>query len=160
MATTILGISLGTRLIGIAVIRNGELIDYRVKTFKQRWSKEKQKEILGFIQTLIEYFTVQEVVVKPCNPLRASKRINQLSLELKKLLGGRKVNTHFYSLATVKLGLAIKSKNKEGLMEAITERYFELRKIYLKEINNRHSYYEKMFEAIAIAKWCSNEMEL
>jgi len=154
MAATILGISLGTKLIGVAVMRDGELIEHRVRTFKKRWSKDKEKTILTYIEKLIEYYSVSHVALKTPDPLKSSKRLDQLNENVKEIVQ-KKTELHNYSLPTVKLGLAIKSHNKNSFMEQIAERYPELRKIYLKEINNRHSYYERMFEAIGVAR-CSD----
>ncbi|HYV90918.1 MAG TPA: hypothetical protein VE978_04010 [Chitinophagales bacterium] len=159
MASTILGISLGTKLIGIAILRDGELVEHRVRTFKKRWSKDKEKAIHFFIEKLIEYYSVSHVALKTSDPLKASKRLNHLHENIKQAIE-KKIELHNYSLPTVKLGLAIKSHNKNSFMEQIAERYPELRKTYLKEINNRHSYYERTFEAIAVVKWCEIENEL
>ena len=160
MAATILGISLGTKLTGVAIIRDAELIDYRVKAFKQRWSKGKQQHILMSIGKLLEYYNVTHVSVKTPDPLRSSKQLNQLTKKLELFLQRRNVVVHMYSIVTAKLGMGIKAQNKNDFMYQIAERYSELRKKYLKEINNRHSYNEKMFEAIAVAKWLVIEGEL
>jgi RNase H-fold protein (predicted Holliday junction resolvase) len=159
MAATILGISLGTRVIGIGVMRDGELMYNRVRTFRSRWSKDKEKAIHGFITRLIEYYSVNYVALKTPDPIKSSNRLDDLSEILKQVIQ-KKIDLYSYSLPTVNLGLAIKSRNKNAFMEQIAERYPELRKIYLKEVNNRHSYYERMFEAIAIAKWCEMENKL
>lgn len=153
MAKTILGISPGTRIIGIAIMQNGELIDYRVKCFKYRWTKAKQSRILAYIEKLIEYYEVRVVVLKFPDPTRSSRQLEYLKEQIREMIKRKRVRTYSYATVTVKLGLGIKGTNKNGLLTHIAELYPELRKIYLKEINNRHSYYNKMFEAIAIAKW-------
>ena len=155
----ILGISLGTRNIGFALMRNGELKDYGVKCFKQKWTRTKESEILSSIEKLVEYDEATAIALKSPDPIRSSKRLNHLNDRLLKALEKGKVKVCSYSLLTVKIGLGIKDKRKDGFLWHISELYPELRKPYLKEINNRHSYYDRMFEAIALAKWCAHENE-
>jgi len=158
MVETILGISLGTRIIGFAVMRNGELADYRIKYFKERWTKTKRDAIVAYVKKLIEYYSVTALAIKAPDPIRSTARLNSLTENIKKELDNQNESFFAYSIATVKLGLGIPRMNKRGLMEFIAENY-GLRRIYLKEINTRHSYYERMFEAIALAKWCAHENE-
>lgn len=160
MVKTILGISMGTRLVGVAIMRDGELIDYRVKVFKRRWSRNKEKEIFAFIEKLSEHYSATPVALKLPNPFTASKQLKRLTIKLGQFLQTKTITIHQYSIATVKLGLGIKASNKDEFMGQIAERYLHLRREYLKEINNRHSYYERMFEAIAVAKWCELENQL
>ncbi|HYV94625.1 MAG TPA: hypothetical protein VE978_22820 [Chitinophagales bacterium] len=160
MAEIILGISPGTRIIGIAVLRNGELIDYGVKCFKERWTQTKKRSLLSNVDKLMEYYGVTVVAIKSCDPTRSSQQLELLSKEIVKVCESKKITVYSYGNATLKLSLGIKSRNKNALMAEIAELYPELRKMYLKEINNRHSYYEKMFEAIALIKWCQLENEL
>jgi len=158
MAETILGISLGTRIIGFAVMRNGELVDYRIKCFKDRWTRTKRDSIVSYIEKLIDYYSVTAVAIKALAPIRSSARLNALTENVKKELGNHNARVFAYSMVTVKLALGIPHSNQRDLMEFIAERY-GLRRLYLKEINNRHDYYDRMFEAIALAKWCVLENE-
>jgi len=158
MAAIILGVSLGTRIVGFAVMRNGELVNYRIKCFKERWTKAKRDTIVTYVKKLDEYYSITAVAIRACEPIRSSTRLNTLTENIKKELGNYNAKVFAYSMVTVKLGLGIPHANKKGLMEFIAEKY-GLRRIYLKEINNRHSYYERMFESIALAKWCVMENE-
>lgn len=160
MVTNILGISTGTRIIGIAMMRNSELIDYRVKCFKERWTKEKQSCIVTYIEKVIEYYGIAMVAVKSLDPTRSSRQLEHLTDQIKQAAERKRVMVHSYANVTVKLGLGIKDTSKAGLIAHIAELYPELRRTYLKEINNRHRYYEKMFEAVAMAKWCEIDCEL
>src|ERR1043165_4624558 len=100
-------------------MRDGELIDYRVKAFKERWSKEKQDKIISFLEQLSHYRTVKHVAIKSPNPLKTSKRLDQLTIKVTSFFEKQKMILHYNSLPSVKLGLAIKSKNKDRFMEQI-----------------------------------------
>jgi len=160
MEKVILGVSLGTRVIGVAVMQSGELIDSRVKVFKQQWSKDKRKQILTSIERLIDYYNAKQVVVKSIDPLRTSNQLNLLTEKLKVVLHLKKITFDFYSLSTAKLGLGIKARNKQDFMCQIAERYPQLRKKYQKEINSQHTYYERIFEAVALAKWYERDLNI
>jgi Holliday junction resolvasome RuvABC endonuclease subunit len=149
---TILGISPGTRSIGIGVIRDGELLDARVKTFPGKWSESKQKTILGAISKLINDFNVTAVFLKTIHESRSSAALNQLIYEIKNLLEKRKTKFCLYTIIDLKRHcLERRSGNRRTLMEQITEKYPELMFDRDKEIKSRNKYYTKMFEAIGCA---------
>jgi len=61
---TIIGISIGSRTIGLAMITKDELCDWQLLSFKTKWSQEKKEEIL---EKLLSYMTASkaaQVVIK------------------------------------------------------------------------------------------------
>ena len=59
----ILGISPSTRSLGIAVMRNGDLVDWKTKTFPGKFSKEKVKSIVGVIKEEMEVHRTQVIAM-------------------------------------------------------------------------------------------------
>lgn len=158
MATTILGISPGTRIIGIGVIQNGELVEWQVKTFKGRWSQEKLTLILGMIQSLSEFFNVNTIALKSVSPLRSSPHLLKLTNQIIALSEKIQVSLVQLSIHDLKWKAGSHGKNSIGeLMEFMTEQYPVLKRAYLKERNNLNPYYLKMFEAIAAAHYVDDE---
>ncbi len=156
MATeTILGISPGTRIMGFAVIKDGELVEWRVKTFKEKWSKEKQGAILSIITRLIDHFDVKRIALKKIDPLSNTHQLEILIRAIEMLAQKKRISIKRYSLSD--LDIDKRSGKRDGrakLTERIAERHPELKQEYLKERNNRKEYYTKMFEAIAMAERC------
>ncbi len=150
---TTLGISAGTRLVGIAVVRNRQLIDWKILQFKERWSREKLKRMLNKFNQLYDYYRVSTLALKSADPFRSSPELNALIGSISLNARSKRVKVSQYSLQDLKeLSRTKKIRNVEILSEYIVEQYPELRRVYLRERNNENRYYVKVFEAIAAAK--------
>lgn len=159
-ATAVLGISPGTRVIGLAVIHNGELIEWRVKTFQESFSKAKMLAILEIIRRLWEYHDVGIVAIKKIDPLRSSPQLDRLMRNLVKHAKRHGVKVKLYSLLELDYDLQTGKQSPKGaLAEQVAEKHAELRQAYLRERNNRKEYYIKMFEAVAIAELGYKKMQ-
>lgn len=160
MVTTTLGISPGTRSIGIAVLANDDLIEWQVKCFKGKWSKEKMLLIVKAVEKLCDHFRIDALAVKEVSPLRCSANLTNLAKSLNTLARKRKLLCSRYTLDDLKRNLSPNGKHSlEELMEFITEKYPILRREYLKERNNLTPYYLKMFEAITAARILAQKLE-
>ena len=158
MAKALLGISPGTRIIGLAVIYKGELIEWKVKTFKESWSLQKRKAILNAIDRLCDYHCIQTIAVKKVDPLRSSPPLEKLVGAIESLAQRRQIQVWQYALSDLDYDLRTGRKLTKGnLSEQVAEKHPQLRNTYLKEQNNRKEYYTKMFEAIAMAERCRDE---
>ena len=158
MATTILGISPGTRNIGIAVIENNELLEWQVINFKHRCNIKKLHIIVRTIESLCEHFNVTSVGMKQPVLFRSSKDLKNLTYFMERMLKKNKLLYAKYTLTELKVhSCKTGRQTKSELMECIVEKYPILRKLYLKERNSQRPYYQKMFEAIAAANLYEKE---
>ena len=149
----LLGISPGTRIIGLAVIHDGELVEWKVKTFKETWSRAKRMAILEMIHRLCEYHNVGVLSVKKIDPLRSSPQLDRLLRNLIKQAKRYGIKVKLYSLSELDYDLRTgKRQTKDMLGEQVAEKHPEVKDAYLRERNNRREYYTKMFEAIAMAE--------
>ncbi len=148
----ILGISPGTRTMGLSVIHNGELIEWRVKTFKGPWSKEKLAHIFRVIENMRAYFGISVVAIKKVDPLKCSPQLLRLTDHIMVKAKKKGVRTAMYSIHDL---YVITGKKERHLHNAIAEYvlgiYPGVRGEYMKERNNRREYYAKMFEAVLCA---------
>lgn len=155
MAGVVLGISPGTRIIGLAVVINGELVEWKVKSFKEKWCPEKQTGIISIVDRLIDYYGVKAISLKKIDPLKSSNQLDSLMAAIEKLGIDRNIAFNKYSLTQLaydhQSGIRI---GKAKLAETIVERHPELKKEYFKEVNSQVEYYSKMFEAVALAEHC------
>lgn len=146
---TKMGISLGTRMIGFALMGDDELLDWRLKTFKGKWSKEKLMKIMMVIERLIEDYAIKNLVVKIPAVYQSSKGLTQLILKLKIL--GKKQGMKL-SLVTFKDILRKFSKkeimNKKAMVRMAYTRFPEISIEWDKERRNLNPYYIKAIEAI------------
>lgn len=147
----VLGISLGTRVMGMAVFYKGDLLEWKVKTFKHQWSMTKQKHILRTLERFSNAYSVSVIKMKKLDPLRSSKQLDDLlrTFITQSELVGIPVKLHSLS------ELDYDFMNKKQLSEKVSQRHPELMKKYLRARANRSEYYTKMFEAIALAEQAS-----
>lgn len=152
-AKAILGISPGTRIIGLAVIRNGELVEWKIKTFKEMWSRDKRNAIVATINRLCEYHSVGVLVLKKIDPLRSSTRLDKLIATIQEQAKSNGIHVVQYSLADLDYDLRTgKKQTKDNIAAEVADRHPELKHEYQRERNNRREYHTKMFEAIAVAE--------
>jgi hypothetical protein len=149
---TILGISPGTRSIGLAVMRDGELIEWRIKTFKGSWSHGKLKDILFVLTRYIEGHRVKVITLKKPDNHRSSTGLDQLVSELTVWAKMNRIKVVSFTLPEMKKQFS-KEKNfgKTEMIKQVALRYPELYPEYNKEQRNKREYYLKMVEAVAIA---------
>lgn len=152
MDTTILGISPGTRTMGLAIVRNGVLVDWRTQTFPGKWSLQKQEHITAALRKVIEEHQVEIVAMKMIHPSLRSAAFLSLTREIKNLLGQLQVSLDCYTIDNLKEYCEYNEKgNKQILIEYIKHRYPELFHECTKEEKNENVYYIKMLEAVIAA---------
>jgi len=147
----ILGINPGTRYLGLAVFCGSELLDWRVKTFRGKWRKEKAGKIIKIMNDYIELYNINTISLKKCHPSRASKNLNLLVLRIKALARRKKIKVYQYSIKELeKLFLDNEKLNGKNLAEKIVSEYPVLIYDFQREKSNRNSYYLKGLEAVAL----------
>src|SRR5436189_2392697 len=107
MEGSVLGVSLGTRIAGIAVMRNRELITYKVKTFKGPWSKKKQNEILMLFDKLYEHYDIQYLALKLVSHLHSSKALDKLTKSLIERAKKKEIKINIYPLHVIRKSLGL-----------------------------------------------------
>lgn len=152
-APAVLGISPGTRVIGLAVMRDGELIDFRVKSFKETFTRAKMQDILDTIFAFCDYNGVKTICLKKVDPLKSSPQLDRLVRNIQRQAKRHGIKVRSYSLSDLDYDARSKRKlTRDGLAEQVAEKHPELRHAYIRERNNRTEYYTKMFEAVAMAE--------
>lgn len=149
---TDLGISPGTRSIGIALIRNRNLIDWKLQSFKGKWSKEKLQEIIRYVSLYMDNHHVDAVAIKIPDDLPVSHNYIQLVGTLNVLFEQKGIQATYYHLSDIKKQFCPERKiNKAVLVDCIVSKYPHLLPEYHKERNSRNKYYDKVFEAVGAA---------
>jgi hypothetical protein len=144
----ILGISPGTQAMGIAVFRNGVLVDWRVLSFKGSWNKQKLKSILDSVTELINEFAITSIAIRLPNAERSSDGLDTLVAHLHQLAKAHKIPLHAFAMSDLKKQ---KDITKRTLIKQVAEKYPELAHEYLKAHRKGKEYYEKLFIAVAVA---------
>lgn len=150
MDGSVIGVSLGTRIAGIAVMKRKELLVYKVKTFKGVWSKEKENEIIDLFERIFEHYQAKHLGIKIISPLHSSKAVDDLIGSLIQRAKEKGIKVSSFPLYEIKKSLGL--SKRQNVNEYVVNKYLELRKEYEHEQNSFNVYYTKMFEAIAIAE--------
>jgi hypothetical protein len=154
----ILGISPGTRYVGISLFQNGRLIGWKVKTFKGKTTKKKLQHIRDSVRPIIEGYAVDAVTLKIPDCKRTSKNVRQIISDIEKIVVEKKLQFFRCNITALKQMCSV--DNRKNLVEYLMQKY-------PKELSsvencgpNRHPYYEKMFEAVAAGMLHSPKSEL
>ena len=158
--TKILAINPGTRYLGIAVFEGPELLDWRVKVIKGKWSKEKQQKTLAVARLFIDQYEPDVLAIKKLHRSRSSANLNLLVSRIKQVSKRKGLRIHQYSIKDVESFFfpGVKS-NKNKLAETITLKYPFLLHEFKKEKSNKNSYHIRAFEAVALGAVCSQQLE-
>ncbi len=154
----ILGLSPGTRSMGIAILKDNKLIDWRVKAFAGKWSKEKLERIVRAIQAIVDKNNVAVIGIKIQGQSRSSLGLNQVVVALLGLVERNDIPVHLFTIKEIEhYHCGKRKKNKLELRNYILETYPELFREYEKENRTKRGYYMKIFEAVAVAG-CAAQM--
>jgi len=146
-----IGISPGTRLIGVAILEGDRLLYSGVKSYKGKWNDRKLNYILNSIDTVIDEYEVSTVILKTIHLSRASIGLCRAIHGLKDLCKRRKMSYQLLTIEDLKR-LCIKDEFSEGrdLGQVMADRFPELRIDYHKERINRNAYYKRMFGCLRL----------
>jgi Holliday junction resolvasome RuvABC endonuclease subunit len=156
----ILAIDPGTRNIGFALVDNGELVHYGVKTIRRMNSpREKLKEGKRIILRLLRDFGPHVLIVEKTffANNRNSALLNEFTDEIK-AVGERKGLT-VQSLAANsvrKLICGNGAASKDDVARAIVARYPELKPFLTSDRRWKERYHRNMFDAVALAVACGS----
>lgn len=156
--TTILGISPGTRCIGLALLHNGELSKWQVKTYKGSTTPKKLKATLEHIEEIIEVHMVHCVACKVPHPGRSSPQLDEIINQVKEIAAKYAIECKIYSLEELRSFFKMKFENKYMLAENVTAAFPQLEPLLLRERMNKHRYHIRTFEAIAAGMHCHHAL--
>ncbi len=150
MAT--LGISTNTRLLGLAIIKQGCLVDYSIHLHKSSWSPSKANMIVTSLEPCVRQYCIKRVVLSIPYAHHQTEAFKHLVLCIQQFFESKQI------LFTTKTSEALdtlyppgKKKTKKGFMKALTLKFPQLSFCYHKELRNKNRYYIKLFEAVAVA---------
>jgi Holliday junction resolvasome RuvABC endonuclease subunit len=156
----IMGINPGTRYLGIAVFQGAELMDWRIKILKGKWSKEKMKKAISIIWDFIERHGINYFVIKKLHPSRRSLDLARFVARIKEFSRRKGLKAYQYSIKDLEEFFIKEGKlNKKNLAEIIVSEYPVLFHELKKEKKNKNAYFGRMFEAVALGLACFHQLD-
>ena len=142
----ILGLSVGTQLMGLALMRGRSLEDWQVKNFEGKWSNMKLRIIVQTVGRYIQDHAVNFVALKVPEECRSSPSIEMLTDALIRLCESK--NIPLYTFTITDLKTYCRAGNKKELIQYVLAIYPELSCVSAKSQKIKKVYYVKIFEAV------------
>lgn len=147
-----LGISLSTRLTGMAVIAGSNLIDYAVRLNKEKWSAAKAQTIIASLQSCCANYSIELVVLSIPYDYHQTQTLVSFIETLSDALRKNHVPFRTYTVQEVLSYFSQKEKEtKKILQETLTTYYPELEKHCYSYKEAKAKYHNKIFEAVGVA---------
>ncbi|OJW84508.1 MAG: hypothetical protein BGO69_10975 [Bacteroidetes bacterium 46-16] len=145
------GLSPGSRYIGIAVLYKRELIAWRVHTFRGKWSDAKRQAMLATLEKLFAAYAIEAVAVKVSDKLPDSFSFGQVLGLINVLCERQGIKAKYCTLSDIKRQFSSnKQVTKEAIVSYLVHKYPELTTEYRREERNQSKYYIRVFEALAV----------
>src|SRR4051812_7323295 len=150
---TILGISTNTRLVGMAIVCNGELETYGLRLFKSPWSPEKATQIIAsFLEPCVRQYSIKAVILSIPPAHCQTNEFKALKARITAFFAEKHIPIINESSQMLQVFCNEHGrKTKKKIMRAIAEKFPELKMFYEREMRNKNKYYIKLFEAVGMA---------
>jgi RNase H-fold protein (predicted Holliday junction resolvase) len=147
----ILGISMSTRLTGLAIIQGTSLLDYGIKLHKEKWSDTKAQKIITSLQSRCTHFNIQNIVLSIPHEYYQTQSLVHLIEKINETFKEKNVSITMYSIReTFSYFKLFKKEKKKPFQQKITEVFPELEQYILPPSTNTSRYYDKLFEAVGV----------
>lgn len=147
----VLGISLNTRIVGLAALDDHLLVDYKVKLFKERWTNDKLERIINCVDSSILDYSVKSVALLLPPVHHRTPEARALLQRIKACCRKNKLIVNCYRPGDLHSFCSDKRAKKRALMQELSSRYPQLTFVQQKELKNKKRYYNKLFEAVGVA---------
>ena len=157
----ILAIDPGTKKIGIAMLSDGELLYYGVKTIRTRSSPGAVlKQAQYIISRLIADYEPQYLAIEKTFMIQKSAALLAVAADEIKATAKREGLTVFeYAPLAVRKVICKSGKaTKKGVARVISLRFPELTRYMQRQTKWETLYYANMFDAIAVGLYCHEEL--
>ncbi len=153
-----MGISVGTWQCGVAVLRNGTLVDWKAKSYKGVWSENKLNRIVRSLEKMIDRYGVKKIGCKVALQIRTYK-IDSIVAALKEVAKQRDISFCITYIEELKAIEHVQIPNKEIYAEHLSRLYPELTPMLRRHRKVKTVYYHRVFEAVGAALNCYKEQQ-
>ncbi|HVX51894.1 MAG TPA: hypothetical protein VHB48_17155 [Chitinophagaceae bacterium] len=147
-----LGLSIGTRKVGSALMTNNHLDCARVWVFPGRWSEPKLQKMMRRLDRKMKKYHITSIAIKVPSPTHHTSGLRQLIAAIKVYCAQNSVYLHICTIHELKPSVSKGRSNKKMLIQQLAAKYPRLYLKAQKELMNRNAHHIKMFEAVAAAE--------
>ena len=146
----ILGISLGTKSSGIAILDNGNLAAWNTLSFKNEWSHRKANRIVSRYDAYLRKHKATVVVLKIPPLTHHTDAILSLIKRIQQMVVFHGCMVEYTTKNDIKQAIP-GIRNTHDIMEYASNLYPVLHPAFEQEKLNRNRYHARMFEAVIVA---------
>ncbi|MGV8130597.1 MAG: hypothetical protein ACP5N7_00675 [Candidatus Pacearchaeota archaeon] len=146
----VLGISIGTRSNGTAVLNGAELEAAQIHSFNERWSKGKIAAIIAIFDRYTQKHAIEKIVVKTPKSSHYTLALKQLIKAIDTYVKSQGCMLEYTTIEHIKAAEPA-IKTRRHIREFVVAKYPELIHEMRKDIKNKQPYYMKLFEATIVA---------
>jgi hypothetical protein len=139
-----MGISLGTRAVGVAIFLKGELLDWRLKTFKGPWCVDKLERIVTVLKSFMTTYAVKRVILKDSKSRGRNENLKKLQTAVVKSTKHLKIQCKIKKKPSQKVGF----NNRQSILFSISHKFPEIIPKEIERTPQMMTYYIKVVEAI------------
>jgi hypothetical protein len=151
----ILAVNPGSRYLGFAAFRGPELLDWGVRAISANTPRGAIRVAGQILTQTMDRFRPDTLAVKRLHASRTSPCLDRLANSIRERSHRRKLRIQEYSIKELKTALCPGATgNKRRLAAVVAATYPVLTHEFQKEMVNRHPYYLRMFEAVALGVVC------
>ena len=144
----------------MAAFRGPEILDWGVKVVCGQTPAEKRKAARLIVGSLIEQYCPNVLVIKRLHHSRSSRHLDEIVRQIEDSCSRHRIKIRRYSIQELEAALCPKAKiTKRTLAGILANAYPALLYDFQRESQNRNPYRVRMFEAVALATVCWQQIE-
>ena len=147
----VLGVSIGTQRIGLAIVEQYFVFDCWVQFFRGKWSKLKQRAILKNISEKVVDYNVTAIAVKLPPNYCLTNSLNSLLHGIDEIAKKHSIVVHVYTLTELKRKCEIIDSGTKNELKTFLIAKYNLLHLYNKSTKSKVDHYIKIFEAVGAA---------
>jgi hypothetical protein len=152
----VLGISIGTRSSGIAILDNGRLTAWSTLSFRNAWSEKKAQGIVAKYDAYLKTHQATVVVLKIPPLTHQTEAVLSLIKKVQAMVVYHGCMVEYKTKAEVKQAIP-EIRNTRQLIQHASNLYPVLTRECEQELVNRNKYHTQMFEAVIVAHLCREQ---
>lgn len=158
---SIIGISIGTKHLGIAIEKNGELVEWKTCRFRGVWSPQKLHTIISYIEKHLTEYSIQAIALKIPKVNTQSRGLSGLKEAIMQLAKDSGTPVYIYTIRDLRSRYSVKGVSyRLAVMYALCDTKPELKREFNREVKYKSGYYFKIFEAVACIELCNRTWKL
>lgn len=153
----VLGISANSRIVGMAVVNDNTLFDFKTRLFKEGWSTVKASRIITCLLHYVREHHVTSIAIVIPHVHHQTPQSKALIEKITVSFRKKEIKVSTYSPEAFHSFCEKTKTKKKTLMQEMATIHPELSYLRRKELSNKNKYYIKLFEATAVAMLLAKE---